>query len=398
MAAVKWGGFRSKPTPAQMERFLDEGLAVAADEEVRNWLTVLKGNAGLRWVWLGLEDPLPLAERIAVAEKAVEIAEGLGVPELLSQAYRTYGLLQSFGGRWDVTVATARRDLALAEDLQPTEQAFALFWNALFLMEIAGEFAESLPHAARSLDVAGALTPHEHMHGTYTVMNASYHLGRWSEVEAVASVHLEELAKEPGIGCAYVRSGAPLAALVLAHQGRLDHAAELAATFEPDPDKVGLADAWLARYHVARGDPHAGRELAERIIGRSVYAEENAFEVLAMLEALVSLEDWDGLARFVPRARAFADALALVEPTIARAEALALASTGDNAEAEELLRSSAAEFERMGVVFEAALTKERLAAVTSRGDESRLRAEALAVYEQLGADPHADRLKTSGRA
>jgi hypothetical protein len=71
MAAVKWGGFRTKPTPAQMERFLDEGLAVATGEEARNWLTVLKGNAGLRWVWMGLEDPLPLAERIAVAEKAV---------------------------------------------------------------------------------------------------------------------------------------------------------------------------------------------------------------------------------------------------------------------------------------------------------------------------------------
>jgi hypothetical protein len=393
MAAVKWGGFRTKPTPAQMERFLDEGLAVATDEEARNWLTVLKGNAGLRWVWMGLEDPLPLAERIAVAEQAVEIAEGLGVPDLLSQAYRTYGLLQSFGGRWDVTVATARRDLALAEGLQPTEQAFALFWNALFLMEIAGEFAENLPHAARSLEVAGALTPHERMHGTYTVMNANYHLGRWSDVEAVASVHLEELAKEPGIGCAYVRSGAPLAAFVLAHQGRLDRAAELAATFEPDPDKRGLADAWLARYHVARGDPLAGRALAEQIIGRSVYAEENAFEILAMLEALVALEDWDGLAGFVRQARAFADALALVEPAVARAEALALAAGGDTAEAEELLRSAASEFERMGVVFEAALTNERLAAVTSRDDASRLRAEALAVYEQLGAGPHADRLR-----
>ncbi len=395
MAAVKWGGFRDKPSPALMERFLDEGLAVAQNEEVRNWLTVLKGNAGLRYVWMGLEDPLPRAERIAVAEKAVEIAERLGHPDLLSQAYRTYGLLQSFVGRWDVTTAIARRDLALADELQPTEQAFALFWNALFLMEIAGEFAEHLPHAERSLEVARALSPHERMHGTYTVMNATYHLGRWADVERAASEHLEEFPKEPGIGCVYVRGGAPLAGLVLSHQGRLDRAAEVVATFEPDPDKLGLADAWLARYHVARGEALAGRELAEQIMGRSVYAEENAFEVLAMLEALVALEDWDALVAFLPRARSFAGALVLVGPASDYAEALARIASADPVGGEELLRGALAGFERLGVVFEAALTREQLAAVTSAADASRLRHEALTTYEQLGAAPHASRVRAA---
>jgi hypothetical protein len=38
------------------------------------------------------------------------------------------------------------------------------------------------------------------------------------------------------------------------------------------------------------------------------------FEIIAMLEALVALEDWDALVAFLPRARAFGDALVLVEP------------------------------------------------------------------------------------
>ena len=248
----------------------------------------------------------------------------------------------------------------------------------------------------RSLEVARALTPHERMHGTYTVMNATYHLGHWSELERAASEHLEELAKEPGIGCAYVRSGAPLAAFVLSHQGRFDRAAELAATFEPDPDKLGLADAWLARYHVARGEPFAGRELAEQIMGRSVYAEENVFEIIAMLEALVALEDWDALVAFLPRARAFAGALVLVEPAGDRAEGLARIASGDRVGGEKLLRSALAGFERLGVVFEAALTKERLAAVASPAEASRLRHEALSTYEQLGAAPHANRARAAG--
>jgi hypothetical protein len=226
-------------------------------------------------------------------------------------------------------------------------------------------------------------------------MNATYHLGRWSELERAASEHLEELAKEPGIGCPYVRSGVPLAALVLAHQGRFDRAAELAAAFEPDPDKLGLADAWLARYHVARGEALAGRELAEQIVGRSVYAEENVFEIVAMLEALVALEDWDALAAFLPRARTFVSALVLVEPAGDGAEGLARIASGDREGGEELLRRALAGYERLGVVFEAALTKERLAAVAPKAEASRLRREALTAYEQLGAAPHANRARAA---
>jgi tetratricopeptide (TPR) repeat protein len=398
MAAVKWGGFRTKPTPALMERLIDEGLEVATDESTRNWLTVLKGTVGLRWQWSGLEDPLALAERIRFAQAGVEVAERLDSPPLLSQAYRIHGLLQSLAGHWDVTTEIARRDLRLADRLDGTEQAFALFWNAIFLMEIAGEYVDNIVHAERSLDVARALTPHDLMHGTYTVMSARFQLGRWAELEGLAQEHLEALAKEPGIGCPYSRAGPLLAATALAHCGRLERAAELADAFEPAHDRPGLPEALLARYLVARGDPLAGRQLAERIIGRSVYAEENAFEILAMLEALVALEDWDALAVFLPRARSLSAALALIGPASDRAEAIMLNTRGERRSAERLLRRATVGFERMHVIFEAALTKERLAAVCSNGDASHLRKEALAVYEQLNAAPHVERLSAARRS
>jgi DNA-binding SARP family transcriptional activator len=394
MAAVKWGGFRVKPAPALMERFVDEGLEAAADEETRNWLTVLKGNVGLRWAW-SLGDPLPLAERVRFAAAAVQVAAALDSPALLSQAYRTYGLLQSMAGAWDVTVTMARRDVLLADRLESTEQAFALFWNALFLMEIAGEVSEVAGYAERSLQVARALSPHELMHSTYTVLSARSLAGRWSELEAPAGEHLEALAREPGIGCPYVRGGPLVAATVFAHQGRLDHAAGLAATLTPDLDQPGLAEALLARYHVARGDPLAGRELAERIVGRSVYAEENAFEVLAMLDALAALEQWDALVAFLPRARQAARGLALAGPASDRAEGLVRAAAGDRPAAEALLRRALDAFGRMGAVFETALTGERLAAVASDADAARLRAAALATYERLGATPHVERVRAA---
>ena len=80
MAAVKWGGFRTKPTPIEMEQFLDEGLALATDEETRDWLTVLKGNVGLRWVWSGLDDPLRLEERIDAAGEGCSWPSGSSCP------------------------------------------------------------------------------------------------------------------------------------------------------------------------------------------------------------------------------------------------------------------------------------------------------------------------------
>ena len=117
------------------------------------------------------------------------------------------------------------------------------------------------------------------MHGTHTLLTARYHLGRWSELESIAEEHMAALAKEPGIGCCYVKSGPLVAALALAHQGRLELADRLAATLTPDLDAPKLPEALLAAYLVARGDPQGGRDLAEHIVGRAVYAEENAYEV-----------------------------------------------------------------------------------------------------------------------
>jgi DNA-binding SARP family transcriptional activator len=402
MAAVKWGIFRSEPTPSAVEQLVDEGFEVATEDETRNWLIVLKGTLGLRWLWWQYEsnesarkDPLPLSERIRYAEAGVETAERLDRPALLSLAYRTLGLLQSLAGSWSRTVEIARRDLLLADQLEPSEKAFALFFNAIFLMEIEGEYLPSLPHAEHSLEIARGLTRHELMHGTYTVMNALYHLGQWEGLDALAREHAEALAQEQGIGCPYSRVGPVVAATALTHQGRLEQAAEFAATLTPNLDRPALPEALLARYLVARGDAEAGLELSERILGRSIYAEENSFEVLAKLDALVALEDWSALSDFLPGARSFSEGLALIAPASDRAEGMVHAATGDSGAAEDLFRRALRSFERMGVAFEAALTKEQLATVTPVENAVQLRKEALAVYERLGAEPHAERVRAA---
>ena len=91
-------------------------------------------------------------------------------------------------------------------------------------------------------------------------------------------------------------------------------------------------------------------------------------------------------------------ALALAGPASDRAEGLARAAAGDRSAAEALLRRALDAFGRMGAVFEAALTSERLAAVAAvaaDADAAHLRAAALAVYERLGAAPHVERLRAA---
>ena len=400
MAAVKWGIFRSEPTPTEVETLINEGFEVATDQETRNWLMILRGTLGLRWLWWqyepgkpDLKDPLPLTERIRFAEEGVAMANTLDKPLLLSLGYRTLGLLYSLAGSWSETVKIARRDLLLAERLPPSERAFALFFNAIFLMEIEGEYGPSLPHGERSLETARALTRHELMHGTYTVMSARYHLGQWDGLEALASEHAVALAQEQGIGCPYSRGGPAVAAIALAHQGRFDRATELAGLLIPKLERPGLPEALLARYLVAKGEAEKGLELAERILGRSVYAEENAFEVLATLEALVALEKWGELIDFLPKAREYSAGLAIIEPTADRAEGMALAAGGDLVAAEDLFGRALTSFDRIGIVFESALTKEQLAGIVGGDEAVFLRGEALSTYERLGAAPHAARLR-----
>jgi hypothetical protein len=117
-----------------------------------------------------------------------------------------------------------------------------------------------------------------------------------------------------------------------------------------------------------------------------------------MLDALIALEDWDALTAFLPRARAFSDALALAGPASDRAEGLACAAAGDRAGARLHLARALECFERMGVLFDAALTKERLASVASSRDAARLRHEAEAAYRHLEAVPHLERVRTAASA
>jgi tetratricopeptide (TPR) repeat protein len=390
MAASRWGTFRERPDPAVIEAVVDEGLAAAGGSEAHlAALLSYKGATGLRWLAKGGVDPLGIPIRIAHAERGLEFASRLGLTHEASNACMILVQLHSLTGDFGRALAVAERALPLDEQLVEMRVSSTGFESANVIAEVGGRFADALPRARRALERGRQLSAHHLMHGSYTTMNVLFHLGRWDELLPVLDEHLDALVAERGRGCPYVRGGPVLGALLLAHRGDAGRARILLEEHAGAGSELGGApDAIAARAWVALGDVDAGRGLAERVLssGRKITTEENAYEYVAWLEALSAAADLQSLADALPAIRRMAHALAILPPAIGRAEAM-LAGADDPDGARDRLRSALAIYEAMGVVFEAARTRDQLAALVEPREAEALHARAVETYRELGIGP-----------
>jgi hypothetical protein len=153
---------------------------------------------------------------------------------------------------------------------------------------------------------------------------------------------------------------------------------------DPTAD-LDTASAWQARFATASGDPATARRIsAGKALERRLYGQQH---LLTLLEALAALEDWPEVAELLPRARARVDGNGLLAPFCDRVEGLAHVRAGRTPEAARALRRALGGFERLGEAFEAARTRERLAAVEPPGAARSLLEAALATYERLACVP-----------
>jgi hypothetical protein len=137
---------------------------------------------------------------------------------------------------------------------------------------------------------------------------------------------------------------------------------------------------------------------AERILAanRRLTYEEAPLEAVLMLDALVELRDAEGIRAFLPQAERIRQAVAVLGPASNRALGLVRLWEGDTAGARLSLQRALAEYERLSNPFEAARTREYLADALPADDRAPVLEAALRQYEQLGAMPHAVRLRSAG--
>jgi DNA-binding SARP family transcriptional activator len=400
MMANTPGAFRMSPDPALVDQFVTEGLDAAEDAVARAWLLLARGISAR--LWRGSEpfgqgtqrDPVPIGERIADVERALAAGEAAGLPELVSAATSALRVLYGVAGRYQEVLAMGRRQLdGLAAVGSRREQADIMRTMAVLTINISGRFEESLELARRSHALSVDASPHQRMHATWPLMAALYHLGRWSELLPTVDEHVAAFEQDPAVICQFVRDGPVIGATVLAHRGELKRARRLAAMVGEPMHDLDSASAWQAQFATASGDPETARRLSvDKAQDPQLYGPQHA---LTLLEALVALEDWPSVGEFLPQARARVAGNALLAPACDRAEGLARAQVGRPAEAGRALRRALARFERLSVPFEAARTREHLAALESPTAARPLLKAALSTYERLACTPrqHAARAR-----
>jgi class 3 adenylate cyclase/tetratricopeptide (TPR) repeat protein len=399
MITEKAGTFRVQPDPQTAEDLLNEGLASARDPETRAWLLALNGPSLNYWRGFAGEDPVPLQQRIRKTEEGLTLAESLGNAELMSFAARGLSELYVAAFSFDRAVETARRQLTVVDRIDSAgERALLLFEVAQSMIDLASDYKEGLTLASRSYEIAKSLSAHELMHATFSQMEALYHLGRWTELEPFLEEHLAVYEQEAHVLCFAVRGGPFVGALAAANRGDAERARALATLGRGAPDKRRLLlECLYGEILALTGDPRAGIQIAEAAMsmpGRGTSADFWYRPVVAILETVALLGDWEQLAERVEWARRF-ERIPYMGALLAQVEGMAESKSGDRDRADGLFRKALAEFDKLGVPLEAARTREWLAGVVG-GDEARsLVREALSTYESLGAKPHAERVRAT---
>ena len=394
--AWRSGTFAEDWDPAEVERLLDEGLGATDNDETRCKLLAASAGARRMWVmWRGV-DPIPTEKRIRSGEQARMIAERLGDAELRDLALDVLLPLYWDQGQLDRAVAIAHERLELLDEIPSRVlQSGVLNEVAEIVSGVEGNLALGLELAQRSRELSKGTSAHGLLHASSAVMEAEYQLGLWDELMKTLEEHLVVFETERTVKCARIRSGPLYAALALAHRGERASAKELTETMRmaTDPGLVSLE----ARVQIAVGEIAAGRESAHEAWTSSSNTHDWATAVAPFLapliEALAASSEWDALERLVEEADGREADMVWIRPMVARATGMIRAARGDSVGAREAFGSAEAEFERLGMRFEVARTREALAEISDAERAKDLWEDALGTYEGISAVPHASRVR-----
>src|SRR5438874_13414216 len=321
----------------------------------------------------------------------------LGDGDLQRLATRALSGLANTQGVYSRAMNLTRQELPLVDRVAASrDRALGLFWLGLRFMDLEGRYEEGLRLAERSYQLAKQLAPHDVLHATFELLYGNSSLGRWQLIDALHEEHLENFQKDKDMSCPYVRGGLLISAAVLAHRGDLARARETAALVPMNWEKPALPEALHGFALLACGDASAARQEAEQVLAakRRLTYEEAPLEAVLMLDALVALHDAEGLRTFLPQAEPIREAVAVLGPTIDRAAGTLQLLEGDAVCARPLLERALSEYERLGNPFEAARTREYLAEALPAGERAQVLEAALRQYEELGAAPYAERVRS----
>ena len=372
---------------------LERAFSVLSEGEQDEGLAAVAAELGRLYFFRGDLDAAE--DRVLLA---VDIGERLWLPEWLSQALNTAGLVAGARGRWEYERALLEHAVRLALENDLPAPALRAYNNLCNILDERDRYADDIELAKRAIDLArkvGARSSEWRLAGE--LAQALLRTGAWDECEEL----LAGLPEEARIGAA------PIVACELAvRRGRLDDAREAAAAAEAMLDRSDVQDlsgVLGMRSLILNGEgDHAAslavtHELIDLLLGAGgaiTAALKVAYvEVLTAAHALgdeKALRDLLGRIEAIPRGTQ--------PPTLVAHGQRCRALLGDSPD--QRFRSAAALLREYALVPDAALVQvdhaEWLVAQGRTEEAEPLLAEAREVFVRLDAVPWLERADAVG--
>jgi class 3 adenylate cyclase/tetratricopeptide (TPR) repeat protein len=380
---------------------MDQAFRVLANDEPDEDLAWLAAQLARSHLFAGHPD-----KALEVVEVAIDIAEGLLLPEVLSQALNTKAVvLYGFRGRNREGFALLKFALEVALENELSSTALRAYYNLADISAQSDQHREAADFCASGLALArrvGNRFWELNMLGQFYSLLA---LGEWDLLlDRAGQMPAEKAAENRG---AYVGFLIVVPRIHLL-RGDVDAAKRAVALF-PTPDATAdvqeqvAYQAGLAMISRTEGSPSDGLRFAERALGfeETLGARTDAWKeaFIEAVETSFELGDLARVERFLHRIESDKPGVRsrYLEAHSFRFRARLAAARGDDERAEQNFKNAVGSFVEMEVPFWAAgaqLEHAEWLAERGRGGEAQpLLAEAVPVFERLRAQPFVDRAK-----
>jgi predicted ATPase/class 3 adenylate cyclase len=398
-----WAAGRIDEAVERMER----SFAVLSDDRPDADLAALAAQLGRLLFFTGDADRA--AARI---EQALEMAESLGLPEVLSQALTTKGIvLVVTRRRPQEGLALIRHALKVGLDNDLPSAALRAYSNLANILYHRDDYESSLAYAQEGLDLARRFGDRSWEWSLLADMVAVLFLtGEWDEAvsRAEAIPHLEDFeATEEftGVRFSVVELLLAIPQIYLA-RGRVEDAEDMVRQFgafgdsADEQERTAYAAAAAA---VFRGQGRLEEALSSglrALEGRDTLGGGTFYTKLGFVEAVEAafeLGDLDRVENLFETTGSFGagEATPFLDAQVSRFRGRLAAVRADMAGAERGFKAAAALMREIDLPFWLAITLlEHAEAFTGCGrpqDAERLLAEAQELFEQLGATPWLER-------
>jgi len=379
------GAFSGTKWRERAREILESGLEEIAEDSVSFEAAALLAGRSVSSHW-GITDREGSAS-VRDAERAVEVAEMVGSPYLLSYALDGLaGVVEREG--FCRAVEMAERTLASARGMTDRVQAHELLVTAALSFADAGQFELAESVADEAAHQAASLSPHHRLHAASAQTACLLPAGRLAKLREATSQVVELVLEDGGHTCGHGAHALVGRALALFEAEEAAPASRTVELLDRAAPKTGAAT-WRARTpEVLR--PFLGLDEARVRLKRSEGSEtvvDRVRRLRSELQLRALGREWDDLERAVHEARELA--AAVCAPYLAWiadwAESIQLAADGRSAEALEKATEAAGALAGFGEQYTAARLLVDLLPFLDSGARGPIAQETVRRLEAMGA-------------